>query len=1195
MKPPRLRGYNNTQPETHNNSGPVPGFFNGFSVCYIHLMSEKKVPEREEDTLRFWKENSIFEKSVSKDSPRGVFSFYDGPPFATGLPHPGHFLQSVIKDAIPRYETMRGKSVRRVWGWDCHGLPIENLIESELGFKHKKEIEDYGIDKFNAKAKESVLRFDKEWKEIIPRLGRFIDMDLSYKTMDTSYTESIWWAFKELYDRGLIYEGRKIMYVCPRCETPLAQSEVALNYQDITDISVTVKFELEDEPGTFLLAWTTTPWTLPGNTAIAINESLSYVKVKNKTEESAVKEFFVVAKERVNFVFKEGTFEIVEEFNGKKLIGKSYKPVFDYYKDADLENKKNIWKIWHADFVTTEMGTGIAHEAPAYGAEDMELAKENKIPVIEHVKMDGVFRKEVTDFAGTYVKKKGDSQSADIEVIKNLAHKGLLFAKEKIVHSYPLCWRCDTPLLNFATSSWFVKVTEIKDKLISENQEIHWVPEHIRDGRFGKWLEGARDWAISRSRYWGAPIPVWKCAECDKSHVIGSLRELSKGITAKNIYYAMRHGEAKSNTDGYIDFGGDPENHLSDKGKKEAENEALKLKGKGITYIYTSPLVRCVESARLVAAALGIPKKNIIEDKRLSEFCADPSLQGKSIDQREKAKVPADLYRRKGEGETHAEVRTRTLSLIHELEKTLSGEKILFVTHGSPLWMLLSGARLYTDEEAFKFKEEKTADINEYFLKNGHVEEVNYMPSANDGAEINLHRPHIDNVDFVCSCGGVMKRVPEVFDCWFESGAMPFAQFHYPFENEKEFLSHYPADFIAEALDQTRGWFYSLLVLNVALFGTKPYKNVICTGLLTAEGGQKLSKRLKNYADPVELLQTYGADAMRFALLSSSVIRGEDVEFGEKAVDEVYKKLIIRMENVFSFYELFKTEESPGESSNILDRWIIARMAKLAGEVTEGFDRYELDLATRPILEFTDDLSVWYVRRSRGRFKGDDRNDAGHASKTLRLVLTGLSKLMAPSTPFIAERMYRALSGSDDSVHLTTWPEELLRNLSAEEREMISRMEGVRNIVSRGLEERAKAAIKVRQPLKTLEVKGEKLEDEYVELIKDEVNIKEVVFAQALSGEVVLDINITDELREEGDLRDLVREVQELRKKAALTPRDKANLHFSADEKGNGFIEKHKDYILKQCILSGISSGGAVGGSEVTLSMGVITVFIANA
>jgi isoleucyl-tRNA synthetase len=544
---------------------------------------------REEEILKFWNENEIFDKSQSKIDESGnakeEFTFYDGPPFATGIPHFGHFIPSSIKDAIPRYQTMRGKYVFRRWGWDCHGLPLENLIEKELGLKTKKDIETLGIDVFNQAARDSVLRYSKEWKEIIPRMGRWVDMENDYKTMDVTYTESVWWVFKTLYDKDLIYQGFKSMHLCPRCETTLSNFEVAQGYKDITDISVTIKFELVDEPGTYLLAWTTTPWTLPGNMAVAVNAGIEYVKAKKGEE------YFIVAKEKLS-VLGEGA-EVVDSFLGDSVIGKSYKPIFNYYTETDFLNKSNAWKVYAAPYVTVEAGTGIVHLAPAFGAEDLELAQNKKIPIVHHVGVDGIFKKEIIDFAGLHAKPKdtpegGDHQSSDIQIIKNLAHRGILFSKEKIVHSYPHCWRCDSPLLNFASISWFVKVTAIKPKLVEENKKINWVPKEIRDGRFGKILESAPDWAISRSRYWGAPLPVWQCEQCEERKVFSSYAELmdtQKG--SGNNYFLMRHGQSESNVSETIDSQSPGLAHLTKLGKEQVLVATSLLKNKNIDLIIT--------------------------------------------------------------------------------------------------------------------------------------------------------------------------------------------------------------------------------------------------------------------------------------------------------------------------------------------------------------------------------------------------------------------------------------------------------------------------------------------------------------------------------------------------------------------------------------------------------------------------------
>ncbi|MCX6718914.1 MAG: class I tRNA ligase family protein, partial [Candidatus Taylorbacteria bacterium] len=592
--------------------------------------------EREERILATWKEKGIFEKSLNKDSPKGKYTFYDGPPFATGTPHYGHILAGTIKDVIPRFKTMQGYSVKRRWGWDCHGLPVENLIEKELGLKSKKDIIDYGIGRFNEAARCSVMRYADEWRRIVPRLGRWVDMEHDYRTMDATYTESVWWIFKDLYDKGLIYEGFKSMNLCPHCETTLSNFEVAQGYKDITDISVYVKFKIKAESAqerkaqgassrnssdvnTYLLAWTTTPWTLPGNVALAVNPEIEYVKIKIEQE------IYILAKSRLS-VLKDKKYEEIETLKGTDLIGLAYEPIFDYYtNDFKLKNKENGWKIYGADFVTTEDGTGIVHIAPAFGADDYELSLKQDLLFIQHVALDGTFKKEVTDFAGTKVKPidtdedKNAHQKADIEVIKWLAHSGSLFEKEKLVHSYPHCWRCQTPLLNYATSSWFVRVSSFKDKLVKANEDIVWVPEEVGKYRFGNWLAEARDWAISRTRFWGAPIPVWKehgNKDSDKYHVIGSVADIKKFSKAKNEYFIMRHGQAENNTLGIISGKPDHPHHLTDLGKEEVLETAKGLKGSKFDLIFVSPFVRTMETMQILKEKLGWKDDQIHIDSR---------------------------------------------------------------------------------------------------------------------------------------------------------------------------------------------------------------------------------------------------------------------------------------------------------------------------------------------------------------------------------------------------------------------------------------------------------------------------------------------------------------------------------------------------------------------------------------------------
>ncbi|MEN9552056.1 MAG: hypothetical protein RI935_433 [Candidatus Parcubacteria bacterium] len=1101
----------------------------------------KTINEKELETLAFWQEKKIFEKSLETpggDVPKGDFTFYDGPPFATGLPHMGHILAGTIKDAIPRYQTMKGNSVRRVWGWDCHGLPIENLIEKKLELASKKDIEEYGIGKFNHEAAASVLQYDAEWKRIVPRLGRWVDMEHPYKTMDHTYTESIWWAWKELYTKGLAYEGNKMMHICPRCETPLAQSEVGLEYHDVTDLSVTVKFELCDELGTYVLAWTTTPWTLPGNTALAIHKDIEYVKVMNvEGEEGAT---FILAKSRVEETFKGKVFTVGEIVDVNSLIGKSYLPPFAYFKDVSLENKENIWKIWHADFITDDTGTGVAHEAPAFGADDMELAKANKIPIIKHVKMDGTFTDAVTDFAGMKVKKKDDTQSADIEIIKWLAHNGKLFEKHKIVHSYPLCWRCSTPLLNYATSSWFIDVPKIKDKLLEENSKIGWTPSHIKDGRFGKWLEGAREWAVSRTRYWGAPLPVWKSEDGDIK-VLGSLKELAqlRKDKPKNTYYVMRHGEAWSNVNNILDKGTNKDNHLTEKGMSQATDAALLLQDKKIDMIVASPVLRGKETAEIVGSILGV---KVEFDERLREY--DMGIfDGKSRDEYF-ASLPGSFvaYDTRVEGgETHEEMMHRSVAALCDLEKNYEGKNILIVTHGGPARMIFAGATLTTEEELIHDDEHEGAKL---YPGNAEVRKLDLLlvPRDETGA-INLHRPYIDEVVLEID-GKEYKRVVDVFDCWYESGSMPFASLHYPFENKELFDKNFPADFIAEGMDQTRGWFYSLINLSVGLFDKAPYRHVIVNGVVLAEGGEKMSKSKKNYTDPLLLVEKFGVDAIRYFLLSSPVIKGESVEFSDKSVEEVYKKVIQRLENVLSLYEMNKIDgaERMSVGNNVLDRWILSRVHEVVRDATSGYNSYTLDEATRGVDQFVDDLSVWYVRRTRGALKGDEGEEIKKETYgVLSYALDVFSKAIAPVMPFMAERIYMTVSKEKESVHLESWPSEGMI-----EEEVLTMMKKTRELVSLGLMKRTALKLNVKQPLLSVTFK-EKLDDEYKQLILDELNVKEVKYDVSQVEDVTLDTTITEELQKEGDLRKVMRAVQDARKEAGLVPGDEITLTISKD------------------------------------------------
>ncbi len=921
----------------------------------VHSAQEHKV-------LKYWDENKIFDKSVRERPEGDLFVFYDGPPFATGLPHYGHLVGSVIKDVVPRFWTMRGKRVERVWGWDCHGLPIENIVQGKNDLKTSDDIENFGICKFSDECRADVMTYADEWQKVIHRLGRWIDMDNPYRTMDLNYMESVWWVFKELWDKDRIYEGRKPMHVCPRCETVLSNFEVGQGYQDVKDISITAQFKIKDGKlkDSYLLAWTTTPWTLPGNVLLAVKSDIDYIVVKLDGNK------FILAKELEAEVLEDKEYEVEAEVKGLELIGLNYEPLFPVYKDH-----KNAFRVVSADFVTTEEGTGIVHIAPGFGEDDMVLGQKENVEPIIHVKLNGKFEDDLVDYLegegfevrDVPVKAKGVYDKIDIEILKYLFGKGLMFKKKKFEHSYPHCWRCETPLLNYSTSSWFVKVADMRDELLRTNDEIHWVPDNMKQGRFGRWLEGARDWAISRSRYWGAPLPIWR-SEDDDFIVVGSREEL----------------------------------------------------------------------------------------------------------------------------------------------ESLSGEKIS-----------------------------------------------------------DLHKHIVDDV-VIRKNGKEYHRIPEVLDCWFESGAMPYAQLHYPFENKSKFDRGFPSEFIAEGQDQTRGWFYTLHVLSNSLFKMPAFKNVIVNGIVLAEDGKKMSKRLKNYPDPMKVMEEYGSDAVRYYLMSSPVVRADNIRFNEREVGEVSKKFINILKNVLSFYELYEEHDDKnlGISSkglvghekkvkalkdlHVLDKWILSRLQETLSMETGAMESYELQQASRVLQGFVTDLSTWYIRRSRDRMKVEG-NDRTEALAVLRYVLITFSKMIAPFMPFLGEMIYQGVgykfNGSKDdlSVHLAFWPEQF----SVDE-DVIDEMGSVRALVSRVLEIREEAGIPVKQVLgsMTASLPDGKLSNEYIAVLSEEVNVKEVKIKKG-DKDIDLDLNLTPELIREGISRDIIRRVNQLRKKSGKTIKDRINLFIYSD------------------------------------------------
>ncbi|MBI3631168.1 MAG: class I tRNA ligase family protein [Candidatus Sungbacteria bacterium] len=1129
------------------------------------------LPEQEEEILKFWDEHKIFESSLARNRRGKPFVFYDGPPFATGLPHYGHILASVIKDVIPRFFSMRGRYVERRWGWDCHGLPLENLVEKELGLKTKKDIEAHGIAKFNQYAHDSVLRYAHDWKKIILRIGRWVDMEHCYRTMDPAYSETVWWIFKTLHERGLIYEGYKSMHVCPRCETTLANFEVSQGYTELTDRSVYVKFELRDRPGTYLLAWTTTPWTLPGNVALAVNPKIRYgaFKIEGHT--------YIAAKDLIPAIAGEHYTSglVVRDVSASELVGASYKPMFYYYAgDRGLKNHENGWKIYPADFVTTEEGTGIVHIAPAFGEEDMTLGRIFNLPFVQHVAANGRFRPEVKDFAGLAVKPKGDHQVTDKKIIALLRRQGQLFYERELTHSYPLCWRCDTPLLNYAASSWFVNVQKIKKQLIANNKKVSWIPAHIRDGRFGKMLGGAPDWAISRSRYWGAPLPVWKCDRCRQADVVGSLKELDgKQGGARNRYLIMRHGQSLTNVQNMISRSPGGNYHLTVKGRAQVERAAKRLRKEGIDLVICSDVLRAKEAAEIVASALGAP---LSTDERLREINTGIFDEGPAQRYDEYYGSQLDKFAMSPpEGESLNDVRKRMLGFLAQTDMRYQGKTILIVSHEHPLWMMEAGARGLSDEDAVLARQSAPGSVA---IRCAEVKKMPYLllPRNKEGT-LDMHRPYIDSITFACSCGGLMRRIPEVFDCWFESGSMPYGQWHYPFENKQRFdpasRVGFPADFIDEGLDQTRGWFYSLLVLATALFGKSPYSHVNVHGTILAGDGQKMSKRLKNYPDPMEVVRRYGADALRLYLLSSSVATGEDLNFSLKDLDETYKKYSLILSNTLNFLLLYRPSRKKAAKrsgpGHVLDQWILSRLHRTIADVTSALESYELNRATKPLTEFVADLSLWYVRRSRERVKSATPEGAS-ALATLESVLGDFARVAAPITPFLAETLYQRLgAGVKNSVHLEDWPA-LKRRLIKKDLERDMAL--VREIVSGALKLRAASGIKVRQPLRELRITNQELRKkaELLALIKDEVNVKEIAFGE----EMRLDTAITPELKEEGVAREFVRTVQDMRRDMGLKPRNVIRCQISGSRMLEDVLERRAGMIKKDINAREFKVGG---------------------
>jgi isoleucyl-tRNA synthetase len=1020
------------------------------------------ITDMELKVLRYWQTHEIFHKSMSSREGSPEYVFYEGPPTANGKPGVHHVLARAFKDIFPRYKTMRGYHVSRRGGWDTHGLPVEIEVEKKLGFTNKQQIEDYGIGKFNDLCRESAFTYIQEWEKLTDRIGYWVDLTNAYITYTNEYIESVWWILKSFWEKNLLYQGYKVVPYCPRCGTPLSDHEVAQGYRDTSDPSVFVRMPLVDTPGTSLLVWTTTPWTLPANVAVAAGAEIDYVTVERQMEDGS-KEELILAESLVERVFAGETVKVMNRFKGKRLQGLRYQPLFTF-----LPAEKKAHYVVLGEFVTTEDGTGLVHIAPAFGADDMQVALEHDLPILNTVAQDGTFISQVNPWAGIFVK------DADPQITQNLRNRGLLFREGTYLHTYPFCWRCDTPLLYYARPTWYIRTSQYKERMVKLNEEINWYPEHIRKGRFGNWLENNVDWALGRERYWGTPLPVWQCETCHQQECIGSIAELSERA-------------------------------------------------------------------------------------------------GRNL------------------------------------------------------------------------------------------------------ANANLHRPDVDKIHFACSaCGGNMRRVPELIDVWFDSGSMPVSQWHYPFENVEAFKNQFPADFICEAVDQTRGWFYSLHAISTLLFDEKCFKNVICLGLILDGEGQKMSKSRRNVIAPWSVIEKHGADAMRWYLYTASP-PGQERRFSADLVGEVLRNFTLTLWNTYSFFvtyaNLDKWSPVPGEkvAYSALDKWMRSRLHALIRDVTTALENYDVLGATRPVQIFVEQLSNWYLRRSRRRFwKSESDADKNAAYSTLYECLTALSKLLAPTMPFIADELYLNLVGSVDkkaweSVHLAPWPEFDSETINEK---LNDEMELVMKLTSLGHAARNKANRKVRQPLAEVAFSVGSQEEERIvkrnaELLADELNVKKVrtlnaageavsytlnplpkqlgqkygslypeirkkvlaldVEASALkllageslrieAGGNVLDIlpeevevrlqakegysvasegaylaalvtELTPDLISEGLAREFVRRVQDLRKTADLDIADRIQLFYRATPLLAQAVETYRDYIMMETLAVAFQNGGAPEGA----------------
>ncbi len=1121
-------------------------------------MRQVDIVKEEEKTLKFWEENKVFEKTLEATQNGRPFVFFEGPPTANARPGIHHVLSRAFKDAVLRYQTMRGRFVGRRAGWDTHGLPVEIEVEKKLGLKNKKDVEKFGIAEFNRQCQESVWQYKDDWEKMTRRMGFWLDLRDHYATYEPKYIESLWHILKKISAKKLLVKDYKVVPYCARCGTPVSSHEVAQGYATVTDNSVVVKFRIKEKTNTYFLAWTTTPWTLPGNVAVAIGPKVIYQEIESGGEH------FILARDLVSQIFKGQEYQVVKEIKASELVKLSYEPLF---KIKELESAKS-YKVYPADFVNITEGTGLVHTAVMYGADDFELGSKIGLPKFHTVNQEGEFVKSVPVVGGLRIVSDGKKDEVtEKAILLYLKKQNLLLAEAPYTHEYPFCWRCKNPLLYYARDSWFIKMSALRQKLISNNSKINWIPEHIKAGRLGEWLREVKDWALSRERYWGTPLPIWECSKCDNRTVVGSLEELNQfRFDRPAELFLMRHGEAHSNINGLSSCW--PEkglNPLTKKGKKQALASAQKLKKEKIDIIYSSDLLRTKETAQIVADCLKI--KKVIYDERLREINTGV-FNGQNIsDYQNSFKSFKDKFvNPPPQGESWLDVYNRVKDFVNEISQKHSGKKVLVVSHMDPLFLILTTNGIFGEDEIGLAYNTAASNGN---LALNTAEFKKFVPNnwpKDANGNLNLHRPFVDEIYLKCGqCSSKMKRIKDLADVWFDSGAMPWAQLHYPFENKDIFEKQFPADYICEAIDQTRGWFYTLLAVSTALGEGAPYKNVICLNHVLDDKGEKMSKSKGNTVDPMLLGEKVGFDALRWYFYSVNA-PGDNKLFNLKDVETRQRQFAHTIINSFLFLETYYTPAPAGLKPNygVLDKWIMSRLESARGVVTGALESYDITSASRSLEGLVEDLSNWYIRRSRKRLQKQEM-DANKLAvqETLTSVLKNLAILIAPFSPFLSEWLYQNIKNLNPnslnpkpclSVHLEKWPAKAIAPKNTASEKVMAK---ARSLVALGLAERARAGIKVRQPLNALYLSAADygLAGDFLDIVAEELNVKKVITDRTLAKDTVrLDIELTPVLREEGLVRELVRNINDMRKEAKLTPDDKIILYYDIHA-GSNFKE----------------------------------------